>query len=119
ARERLLACAAAMRARAAAADRVGFLEADTRFHALLLEMSGNPLFAHLGPMTGELLRCRAELRLLPADPDPVDAARHDAVAVAVASARPEEAHEAMRLVVRESLEDIHQRLARPAVESVT
>lgn len=115
-RERLLACAAAMRARAAASDRAGFLAADVRFHALLLEMSGNPMFAQLGPVTGELLRGRAQLRLLPAHPDPLDAARHDAVAVAVAAVQPQEAEDAMRLVVRESLEDIHQRLTRRAAD---
>jgi DNA-binding FadR family transcriptional regulator len=110
ARARLLECSAVMRACAATGNRDGFVDADVRFHELLLEMSGNPLFAQLGPVTGELLRGRAALRLLPTAPDPADAARHDSVAVAVASSDPEGAEEAMRLVVRESLEDIHQRL---------
>jgi DNA-binding FadR family transcriptional regulator len=109
-REELLAYASAMRARAAAGDRVGFLEADTRFHALLLAISGNPLFAQLGPVTVELLLGRAQLRLLPAAPDPEDAARHDAVAMAVAAADAQAAEAAMRLVVKESLDDIHRRL---------
>lgn len=110
AREQLLACAVAMRTRAAAGDRDGFLDADTRFHALLLAMSGNPMFAQLGPVTVELLRGREQLRLLPAAPDPQDAARHDAVAAAVAASDARGAEEAMRLVVQESLDDIHRRL---------
>ena len=109
-RVRLLEVSALMRAAAATGDRSAFVEADVRFHALVLELSGNPLFAQLGPVTGELLRGRAALRLLPTAPDPADAARHDAVALAVAAADPDAAEAAMRLVVRESLEDIHMRL---------
>jgi DNA-binding FadR family transcriptional regulator len=108
--EALLQHAATMRARAATGDRAGFLEADVRFHRILLTMCGNPLFAQLGPVTEQLLRGRAELRLLPTAPDPADAARHDAVAMAVAARRADDAESAMRLVVRESLEDIHRRL---------
>jgi DNA-binding FadR family transcriptional regulator len=111
--EALLLCAATMRARAAVGDRAGFLEADVRFHRTLLTMCGNLLFAQLGPVTEELLRGRAEMRLLPAAPDPGDAARHDAVAIAIAARRADEAESAMRLVVRESLEDIHRRLGEP------
>jgi DNA-binding FadR family transcriptional regulator len=40
----------------------------------------------------------------------VDAARHDAVAAAVAAGDAEAADAAMRLVVQESLHDIHRRL---------
>jgi DNA-binding FadR family transcriptional regulator len=109
-RLRLLGVSAQMRAAAARGDRPAFLEADVRFHALVLELSGNPLFAQLGPVTGELLRGRAALRLLPTAPDPADAARHDAVALAVAASDPATAEDAMRAVVAESLADIHRRL---------
>lgn len=108
--EMLLRIAATMRARAAAADQAGFLDADVEFHTALLTVCGNPLFAQLAPVTEQLLRARAELRLLPAAPDPADAARHDAVAMAIAAGKPEQAEQAMRLVVRESLEDMHRRL---------
>ena len=108
--ETLLRHASTMRARAAARDRAGFLEADVEFHTALLTACGNPLFAQLGPVTEQLLRGRADLNLLPAAPDPADAARHDAVAVAIAAGKAEEAEQAMRLVVRESLDDIHRRL---------
>ncbi|MCX4097491.1 FadR/GntR family transcriptional regulator [Nocardia sp. alder85J] len=108
----LLAESARMRAAAMTGDHATFVDSDVRFHGLLLEMSGNPLFAQLGPVTGELLRGRAALRLLPAVPDPADAARHDAVAVAVAACDPAAAEAAMRLVVQESLDDIHRRLDR-------
>ncbi len=110
ARVHLLECSALMRAAAATRDRTTFVNADVRFHALVLEMSGNSLFAQLGPVTGELLRGRAALRLLPTAPDPADAARHDAVAMAVAAEDPDAAEAAMRLVVQESLDDIHRRL---------
>jgi hypothetical protein len=45
--------------------------------------------------------------------DPDDVVRHDAVAMAVAARRADEAETAMRLVVRESLDDIHRRLIEP------
>ncbi|WP_344666603.1 FadR/GntR family transcriptional regulator [Catenulispora yoronensis] len=109
-RKRLLECSAHMRAAAATRDRAAFLEADIAFHRLILTMSANPLFAQLAPVTEQLLRGRAALKLLPAAPDPADAARHDAVAIAVAAADPATAETAMRAVVAESLADIHMRL---------
>lgn len=109
-RTRLLESSARMRAAAAVGDRTAFLEADVEFHRLVLVMCGNPLFAQLAPVTEELLRGRAELKLLPTAPDPADADRHDAVAVAVAAGDPGRAEIAMRAVVAESLADIHMRL---------
>jgi DNA-binding FadR family transcriptional regulator len=109
-RSRLLESSARMRVAAAVADRTSFLEADVEFHCLLLSMCGNPLFAQLAPVTEELLRGRAALKLLPTAPDPADADRHDAVALAVAAGDPERAEVAMRAVVAESLQDIHMRL---------
>lgn len=114
-RAKLLESSARMRAAAAAGDRTAFLEADVDFHRLVLAMCGNPLFAQLGPVTEELLRGRAALKLLPTAPDPADADRHDAVAVAVASGDAGRAEVAMRAVVAESLEDIHMRLGDRAV----
>lgn len=115
-RTKLLESSARMRAAAAASDRTSFLDADIDFHQLILTMCGNPLFAQLAPVTAELLRGRASLRLLPSAPDPEDARRHDAVAVAVASGDPEAAETAMRAVVAESLADIHMRLDGRKVE---
>jgi DNA-binding FadR family transcriptional regulator len=109
-RTKLLQSSARMRAAAAVGDRTSFLEADVEFHRLLLGMCGNPLFAQLAPVTEELLRGRAALKLLPTAPDPADADRHDAVALAVAAGDPELAEVAMRAVVAESLADIHRRL---------
>ncbi|MEY9932912.1 DNA-binding FadR family transcriptional regulator [Catenulispora sp. GP43] len=109
-RTKLLESSARMRAAAAEGDRTSFLEADVDFHRLVLGMCGNPLFAQLAPVTEELLRGRAALKLLPTAPDPADADRHDAVAVAVAAGDPERAEVAMRAVVAESLADIHMRL---------
>jgi DNA-binding FadR family transcriptional regulator len=109
-RTKLLVVSARMGSAAAAADRKAFLEADVDFHCLILGMCGNPLFAQLAPVTEELLRGRAELKLLPCAPDPADANRHDAVAVAVAAGKPDAAEAAMRAVVAESLADIHRRL---------
>ncbi|NUR62163.1 MAG: FCD domain-containing protein, partial [Catenulispora sp.] len=101
---------------AARRDRAAFLEADIDFHQLVLTMCGNPLFAQLAPVTAELLRGRAALRLLPSAPDPEDARRHDAVAIAIAAADPEAAEIAMRAVVAESLADIHRRLDARSIE---
>jgi DNA-binding FadR family transcriptional regulator len=109
-RTSLLESSARMRAAAAVGDRTSFLEADVDFHRLVLGMCGNPLFAQLAPVTEELLRGRAALKLLPTAPDPADADRHDAVAMAVAAGDPARAEVAMRAVVAESLQDIHMRL---------
>lgn len=116
-RTKLLEISARMRAAAAAADRKGFLEADVDFHRLVLAICGNPLFAQLAPVTEELLRGRAELKLLPSAPDPADADRHDVVAMAVAAGNPEAAEAAMRAVVAESLADIHMRLDAREIEA--
>ncbi|WP_344660339.1 FadR/GntR family transcriptional regulator [Catenulispora subtropica] len=115
-RTKLLECSARMRAAAAAKDRKAFLEADVDFHRQVLRMCGNPLFAQLAPVTEELLRGRAELKLLPSAPDPADANRHDAVAVAVAAGDAQGAEAAMRAVVAESLADIHMRLDAREIE---
>lgn len=115
-RTKLLESSARMRAAAAARDRKAFLEADVDFHQIVLGMCGNLLFAQLAPVTEELLRGRSELKLLPTAPDPADAARHDAVAVAVAAGDPRTAEAAMRAVVAESLADIHMRLDARTVE---
>lgn len=109
-RTKLMESSSRMRAAAAVGDRTSFLEADVEFHRLLLGMCGNPLFAQLAPVTEELLRGRAALKLLPTAPDPEDADRHDAVALAVAAGDPGRAEVAMRAVVAESLADIHRRL---------
>jgi DNA-binding FadR family transcriptional regulator len=115
-RAKLLEYAARMRAAAARRDRAAFLEADIDFHQLVLTMCGNPLFAQLAPVTAELLRGRAALRLLPTAPDAEDARRHDAVAVAVAAGDHAAAENAMRAVVAESLADIHRRLDSRRIE---
>lgn len=60
-----------------------FLRADIEFHTLLLQASGNEMFAALGETIGEVLVGRTHLGLQPAHPEPDILDRHDAMARAI------------------------------------
>ena len=58
----------------AAGDLRTFLEHDIAFHRLLLEASGNVMFAGLGEVVEEVLRGRTDHHLMPPGPSPRPAA---------------------------------------------
>ncbi|BEH01323.1 FCD domain-containing protein [Brooklawnia propionicigenes] len=64
-REELKALARRLYQLADRADSQDFLEADIRFHALLLEASGNPIFVSLKGALAETLRGRVAWGLMP------------------------------------------------------
>jgi len=78
-----------------------FLEHDVLFHRLLLESSGNSMFAGLAYVAEEVLRGRTEHHLMPAHPKPEARRLHAAVAEAVAGHEPEAAQAAMTAICAE------------------
>ena len=78
-----------------------FLEADVRFHALLLEASGNEMFAALAPSMLSVLRGRTRYGLQPSDPAPVALTAHENLARAVAEKNESGAEEQSRALLTE------------------
>nr|WP_221219451.1 FCD domain-containing protein [Prauserella isguenensis] len=73
-----------------------FLDADIAFHTLLLEASGNEMFAALADVVAVVLRGRTRLGLMPQQPVPEALDAHENVAAAVSSGQYRKAEEAMR-----------------------
>lgn len=94
-RSELLLLADDLERTGAAQDLESFLELDVRFHRLLLESSGNSMFAALREVIEEVLRGRTQHHLMPAEPKPVARALHAAVARAVADGDADAARVAM------------------------
>lgn len=88
--------AAAGRMSASRADREAFYEDDARFHRVLLEAAGNPLFAHVVDVVLAVLRERASAE--PAPPKE-DVRLHLELARRVQARAPDEAAAVMRRIV--------------------
>lgn len=92
-----------------AAAQVGnieeFLELDIAFHSLVLETSGNPMFAQLHTLVTEILVGRTEHGLMPPTPNHMALQFHRDVAQAIQHGDGEGAHEAMAKIVEQSVEE--------------
>ncbi|WP_091230672.1 FadR/GntR family transcriptional regulator [Microbacterium sp. 3J1] len=84
------------------ADRERYLNADIRFHRLLLEASGNGMLAALGGTVEAVLRGRTAHDLMPHVADQNAVQWHRDVAFAVASGAADAAAAAMRNIVSEA-----------------
>lgn len=93
------------------ADHDRYLEADIRFHRLLLDASGNAMLAALGGTVEAVLRGRTVHSLMPRVADRRAVAWHRDVAFAVTSGDGDAAATAMRRIVSEADEAV-QRAAR-------
>ncbi|PYY56157.1 GntR family transcriptional regulator [Curtobacterium sp. MCSS17_011] len=93
-REALRTTADELAAAATRDDRLDFVIADVRFHALVLDLSGNALYRRLHQVVGQVLRERGSVR-----PDRHDVGLHLALADAVLDGRPDEAASTMRAIV--------------------
>ena len=93
-REALLATAGALADAAATGDRRAFVAADVALHLLVLELSGNALYARLHAVVEAALRERVGI-----DPDRHDVGLHVALAEAVAAGRSDDASDRMREIV--------------------
>lgn len=78
-----------------------FMEWDIRFHRLILEYSGNEMFAALAPVIASVLTWRTQLGLMPPHPEPRAMADHEAIAIAIYRGQPQAAADAMRDLVDE------------------
>lgn len=85
-----------------------FLDADLRFHNLLLEASGNDMFMALAPSFDSALRGRTQFGLQPQHPDETGLAAHEQLARTVAEGRAVEAEAAARTILAE----VREALAR-------
>ncbi|PZE28471.1 FadR/GntR family transcriptional regulator [Curtobacterium sp. MCLR17_042] len=93
-REALRTTADELAAAATRDDRLDFVTADVRFHALVLDLSGNALYRRLHQVVGQVLRERGSVR-----PDRHDVGLHLALADAVLDGRPDDAASTMRAIV--------------------
>ncbi|WP_417220185.1 FadR/GntR family transcriptional regulator [Arthrobacter sp.] len=101
ARVEILRLAAEMRRLGEAGDLEAFLAVDIAFHALLLQASGNSMFAELEPVVAEVLTGRTEQGMMPFHPRAKALDEHDAVAAAVAAADGPGAEAHMQVLVDE------------------
>lgn len=102
-RDELVALAATMRelgeSGRGASDE--FLEADVRFHSLLLVASGNEMFSALSPSMLRVLHGRTRYGLQPNDPVPASLAAHVDLARAIAERDDSAAEERSRALLNE------------------
>lgn len=78
-----------------------FLRADIAYHRLILQYSGNEMFAALAPVVESVLTWRTELGLMPPHPEPRALEDHRMIAHAIYRGEPERAALAMRDLVDE------------------
>ncbi|HET6626351.1 MAG TPA: FCD domain-containing protein [Nocardioidaceae bacterium] len=100
-RRRIVDLADALETTGRDGDLTTFLEHDVAFHRLLLEASGNSMFAGLASVVEEVLRGRTDHDLMPPHPKPEARRLHAVVAEAVAGAEPEVAQAAMTAICAE------------------
>jgi DNA-binding FadR family transcriptional regulator len=91
-----------------AGDLEAYLAHDVTFHQVLLEASGNEMFAALAPVAAEVLTGRTHYDLMPASPSVAAIRQHGDVAQAVAGGSPEQARRAMDDILDESMDAMDQ-----------
>ncbi|MFF3394879.1 FadR/GntR family transcriptional regulator [Streptomyces sp. NPDC002669] len=79
----LTECALGMVATSRGQQLEGYLEHDIAFHRIVLNASGNEMFARLGDVVAEVLAGRTHHRVMFEDPDPAAVTLHVRVAEAV------------------------------------
>ncbi|GAA3748135.1 DNA-binding FadR family transcriptional regulator [Spinactinospora alkalitolerans] len=100
-REHIVRINERMAATGAAGDLEAFLLLDIEFHRLILELSGNEMFAGLSGVVAEVLTGRTEYDLMPHHPRPEALRLHAHVASAIHGGLPDVAEAAMRAIVDE------------------
>jgi DNA-binding FadR family transcriptional regulator len=102
--QQLTAAVEGMEATGHEGDLAGFLAHDVTFHRVLLQASGNEMFAGLASVVGEVLAGRTLHQLMPARPEPAAIGLHGDVADAVSAGDAAGAERAMRAIVDEAQE---------------
>jgi DNA-binding FadR family transcriptional regulator len=106
----LSALAVELTVTARAGDLAVFLEHDIAFHRVVLEASGNEMFAHLGDVVAAVLTGRTEHHLMPHHPETYAVGLHREVAEAVCARESAQAERAMRLIVTGAIEELETTL---------
>lgn len=100
-RKRLMDLAVLLEETGSKGDLDTFLDHDVEFHHLVLESSGNDMFAGLSDVVEEVLRGRTHHHLMPAHPKAEARRLHEVVADAIAEGEPEVAQASMTAIVAE------------------
>lgn len=100
-REEILALSVELTRLGSVASSEEFMDADVRFHTLILEASGNEMFIALGSTIEAMLKWRAENMLMPPRPEPRALRDHEAIARAIYTGDAITARNAMRDIVIE------------------
>lgn len=87
-----------------AGDLEAYLAHDIRFHRILLEASGNEMFAGLTEVVAEVLAGRTHHHLMPSRPEPAAIRLHGDVAEAIASGDAARAENGLRAILAEAME---------------
>lgn len=101
ARAEMVALAADLRRHGEAGELEAFLAADIAFHSLLLESSGNAMFASLRSVVAEVLSGRTQQGLMPFRPHSEALDEHEAVAASIAAGDRAAAEAHMQVLVDE------------------
>ena len=87
-------------------DTEGFLKLDLEFHALVLEMSGNEMFAKLHHLVDEVLSGRSHYGLMPQFPAPEALQLHVDIATSIQAGDAERAASAMMAIMARAMDEM-------------
>ncbi|WP_031510461.1 FadR/GntR family transcriptional regulator [Streptomyces megasporus] len=102
----LTECALGMVATSRGGQLEGYLVHDIAFHRVVLNASGNEMFAHLGDLVAEVLAGRTHHRVMFEDPDPAAVTLHVQVAEAVRAGDAVRAEELTREITVGALREL-------------
>ena len=87
-------------------DSAEFLRLDRQFHQLVLDMSGNEMFAKLHHLVDEVLTGRTQYRLMPQYPAPEALQMHVDIAVAIQAGNPDKAANSMLAIMQRTMSEM-------------
>ncbi|MFB7251653.1 FadR/GntR family transcriptional regulator [Microbacterium sp. NPDC056234] len=87
-------------------DTAEFLRVDLQFHRLILEMSGNEMFAQLHHLVEEVLRGRTHYKLMPQFPAPEALQWHVDIATAIQTGNADKAAQSMIAITERALTEM-------------
>lgn len=87
-------------------DAPEFLRLDRQFHQLVLDMSGNEMFAKLHHLVDEVLTGRTQYNLMPRYPAPAALQMHVDIAVAIQAGNPDKAANSMLAIMQRTMSEM-------------
>jgi DNA-binding FadR family transcriptional regulator len=95
-----------------------FLALDIRFHIMVLEMTGNEMFAKHHQLIAEVLLGRTQYNLMPQFPSPEGLQFHIDIAVAIQSGKPDKAASSMLAIMDLAIDEMSSIWNQYPAESV-